>query len=820
MTSELGHRLVIDVQTTQSLRFSERGIPRYTADYAHALLRTHAPVAGLMLNPLLPHPKRLPADVARAPELRWNTAQAFRALQAGGPVAYHVMSPLESPRPVQATLPPFVMGSGVPLVCTVYDMIPEILKVFEPGTPFARLYGLRREMLRRADLLFAISRSTRNDAIRLLGVDPERVVEIGTGASEFFHLPTEHDRPADLVAQHVPAVDRPFVLTVTGAFGLDTRKNTEGVIAAFALLPADLRADHQLVVACTLNEDDEERWQALAASHGLRRGQVVFTGFVADVALRALYQQASVFVNASIYEGFGLPALEAARCGAPTVTSNTSSLPEILDWPEATFDPADNEDIARVMARALVDDGFRAGLREAGARAAATHTWDRVAARALEGYARLDPPGPLLRPRRSAAARLRIALVGPFPPSTSGTAVFNQRLAAALAGRCELDCFADGPFDRPPAGGRDFRIFPAASFGRFLSPYSYDAVFYALADDTRHSSTYELALCYPGILWLHDLHIAELYLAFSHARFDDDGAREFMLNTLRHHYGTRAPEHLIDSENWSSSPAYEEAGARLAGEVASKSRGAIVGSAIAAALLRADAGPFPRLPPAWVVPLPAPPVDEGAGARNGKGERGGEPIVLGLGGARPVVRPELLLEAMALVVADVPARLVLAGDEDPVHTARLRRRIAELDLEGRVELAGHLAPDAYRSLLRHATCAVHLRLDRSGATSLAISEALAHGVPTITTLSSYAELPAGTLCVLPQDARSGVVAGEITRLLRDADERARLRQGAMAYARSHTYEMVAERVLEIAGSYGAGGVTVTQARATPSSVSS
>jgi glycosyltransferase involved in cell wall biosynthesis len=810
MTRELGHRLVLDVQTTQSLRFSERGIPRYTADYSRALLHAGAPVAGLLLNPLLPHPKRLPTDVARAPQLRWNTAQAFRALLAEGPLAYHVMSPLESPRPVQATLPPFVMGSGVPLVCTVYDMIPEILKVFEPGTPFARLYGLRREMLRRADLLFAISRSTRNDAIRLLGVDPERVVEVGTGASDFFHPPTPHDRPADLVAQHVPAVDRPYVLTVTGAFGLDTRKNTEGVIAAFAALPRGLRGEHQLVVACTLNEDDEDRWQALAAGHGLRPGQVVFTGFVADIGLRALYQQASVFVNASLYEGFGLPALEAARCGAPTITSNTSSLPEILDWPPATFDPADNEDIARVMERALVDDGFRADLRAAAERAAATHTWERVAARAIEGYGRLDPP-PARRPRRH-SARLRIALVGPFPPSSSGTAVFNQRLAAVLADRCDLDCFADGPLDRPPPQGRPFRIFPASSFGRFLSPYSYDAVFYALADDTRHSGTYELALCYPGIVWLHDLHIAGLYLAFSHARFDDDGAREFMLNTLRHHYGTRAPEHLIDSEAWSSSPAYEEAGARLAGELASKSRGAVVGSEAAAALLRADAGPFPRLPPSWVIPLPAPEVDAAPP------EATGEPIVLGLGGARPVVRPELLVEALALVVADVPARLVFLGDEDPAHTVRLRRRIAELDLTDHVELAGHVSAADYRSWLGRAACAVHLRLDRSGATSLAISEALASGVPTVTTLSAYSELPSGTVKVLPQDARSGVIAAQIRRLLQYPEERRRLSEAGRSYARSHTYEAVADRVVEIAAAHGAS--TLTQARATPSSVSS
>lgn len=790
----LGHRLVIDIQTTQSVRFSERGIPRYTGDYSRALLAAGAPVAGLMLNPTLPYPRRLHADVAGSREVRWNTAQAFRALTEQGPVAYHVMSPLESPRPVQATLPPFVMGGGVPLVFTVYDMIPEILKVFEPGTAFERLYNMRRAMLQRADLLFAISRSTRDDAIRLLGVDPDRIVEIGAGGSGFFHPPAPGDRPADIIAEHVPAVDRPYVLTVTGAFGLDHRKNTDGVIAAFASLPRHVRDAHQLVVACTLNDGDEIRWQALAREHGLAERQLVLTDFVADVALRALYQRASVFVNASLYEGFGLPALEAARCACPTITSNTSSLPEILDWAPATFDPASPEEISTVMERALLDEGFRSGLLEAAARASVTHTWENVAAKAMAGYARLDPPR---RRRPARSTPFRIALVGPFPPGSSGSAVFNERLARSLAGRCELDCFADGPFDRPGVTGRQFRMFPASAFGRFLSPYSYDAVFYTLADDARHSGTYELSLTYPGIVWLHDLHIAALFLAFSRARFDDAGAREFMLNTLRGHYGARAPEFLIDNWATSTTAVFQEAGARLAAASATRSRGVIVGSEAARSLLDTDAGPFPRLPPAWVVPFPVPSPD-GASAPAFPAEADQRLVVLGLGGARADARSELLVEAMTDVVGRVGARLVILGDVDPAYEPQLQRRIAQLGMQDHVEVVGHVPRPTYTAWMRRAACAVHLRVDRSGATSLAVSESLAHGLPVITTLPAYAELPPGTLRVLPQDVRAAALAAEITGLVGGTSEGERLARGARAYAATHTFDDVADRVIEIA----------------------
>ncbi|MFN2607042.1 MAG: glycosyltransferase family 4 protein [Acidimicrobiales bacterium] len=604
--------LVVDIQTVQSVRFSERGIPRWTSDFSRALLRAGAPVVGLAMNPTLPVPRTLHPDLAAAPQLCWNTARHVGALADAGPIAYHVMSILEGNRPVQAALPPHALRGDVPLVCTVYDVIPERRKVFEPGSQFARLYELRRNLVRSADLVFTISESTRTDVLELMGLDADRVVNVGTGCSEFFQLPARGERPRQLVAAALPAVTRPFVLGVTGVFGMDLRKNTEGLIAAFAALSPATRRAHQLVVTCQLSDDDRARWLRIGADHGLADGELVLSGFVPDAVLRALYQSAAVFVYPSLYEGFGLPALEAARCGCPTITSNTSAMPEILRFPDATFDPVDGAQFADVLERALVDGAFRTSLRGAGVWASRHHTWERVAHRAVDAYGRLDPP----RPRRRRRPPLRIALVGPLPPTATVTATRNQALVERLADRCHLDCVADGASGTAPAARRH-RIFPPAAFGTVLSPYGYDAIFYTLASGRDHDRTFELALCYPGIVWFHELALADLHLEFARARFLDDGGREFMTNTVRHQYRERAPEHLLASDDWARPEAYERTGTLMVGELAGKSRGSVVASDRARRALEVDAGPYARLPPTWVVPPAG--ADDGAASGGGAG---------------------------------------------------------------------------------------------------------------------------------------------------------------------------------------------------------
>jgi hypothetical protein len=212
---------------------------------------------------------------------------------------------------------------------------------------------------------------------------------------------------------------------------------------------------------------------------------VVVTDHVDDEVLRALYQQASLFVSPSFYEGFGLPVLEAALCDCPAVTSNAAAVPEVLQWAPSSFSPGDLDDMADVVERGLRDDEFRLQLRRAGEAAARRHTWGSVADRAAAACARLAAG----RARRH-SPRLRIALVGALG---SGA---GERVAGAIGAVADVECFSDGP----QAGRTADRRQRVARLGRTVDPWSYDAIVY-LVDEHPPETVLDAARRYPGLVW-------------------------------------------------------------------------------------------------------------------------------------------------------------------------------------------------------------------------------------------------------------------------------------------------------------------------------
>jgi glycosyltransferase involved in cell wall biosynthesis len=490
-------RLYVDIQTIQSLRFGDRGIPRLATELSRALLAAHAPVAALALNPLVPWPARLHPELARAPQLTWNTAPAFRRARRHGPLVSFVISPFEGARPVHATLAAHV--TGVPEVVMVHDLIPDVFG-YDPQSDWGRLYRRRCEWVRRADVIVTPSAHTRRDLIERWEVEPARVVVIGEAASPFFSPPGPGEAPVDGLRRALPAITRPFVLSVSGP---DRHKNTEALIDAWADLPSSVRRAYQLVVTCTLPAGTRDAWTAHAEGRGIGRDELVLTDFVDDEVLRALYRQASLFVMPSRYEGFGLPVLEAISCGCRAITSSASSLPEVLDWQEATFDPSDPGEIGSLIERALSDSQYGAELDAECGRAGERHTWPGVVERLLTACARL-PESPQARPRRP-----RVALVGRFKPSPSWDASYNAEVAGHLARQCDLDCFTE-PFDARAVyqdDARTYRMFPAAALGSRLTPAAYDLVLYSVGGE--QDEAYRLAQTYPGVIWLHDLGLAE-----------------------------------------------------------------------------------------------------------------------------------------------------------------------------------------------------------------------------------------------------------------------------------------------------------------------
>lgn len=493
MTTERVPRLLVDIQTVQGGFFGNRGIRRYALGFARALVDGGI-ARSLLLNPGRPWLEEFPQELSDAGEISWTTRRALRELDADGATAYVMTSAFERTAPVDAAVPSYVVESRMPIVAVLYDLIPEIVDVYPPS--LMPLYRARREFIKQADLLLTLSEHVRRDAIDRLGMPPERVAVIGAASSDFFRPTRPGERPQDLLAEQVPRITRPFALSVTGWLA---HKNVERLIEAWSRLSHEVRRGYQLVLTCPLPPGGEEAWNELAAGFGLGPDDVVVTGRVDDGAVRALYQRAALLVLPSFEEGFGLPVLEAARCGCPAITSSTSSLPEVLEWEPSTFLPQDIDAMAEIIERGLLDPMFRADLRAVGDAAASRHTWDRVGERTAHACASMPKPR---RPRQRAP--YRVALVGPLTPPTVSSAAASDRVATLLRGLCDVHRFdtAATPHARTADAAEvsGARSYPARALGDARDPWGYDAIVY-MVDRRPTTELRDLARAHSGVVW-------------------------------------------------------------------------------------------------------------------------------------------------------------------------------------------------------------------------------------------------------------------------------------------------------------------------------
>lgn len=399
-------RIVIDLQACQNAGSRFRGIGRYSRSLAQAMLRQgrghdvwialNGELADAIediraaFDGLLPQEQIVLWDKpfswsAHLPGDPWKgrVAEILREdfLAALRPDIVHLASLFEGWGDAATTSIGRGSATRALTAVTLYDLIPMTMSELYLPDPRSRAWYARKlEDLRRADLCLAISDYTREEAVRLLELPGERVVNIsGSTDPQFRRLPPQAGRSAALAERL--GLRRPFVM-YTGGF--DPRKNVAGLIRAYAQLPASLRDAHQLLVVGMPPSDVLSGLRALVAECGLGEDDVRFAGFVPDADLVRLYNDCALYVFPSRCEGFGLPALEAMACGAPVIGANASSLPEVIGYPEAMFDPMSDAAMSGKIVEAITDPALRQRLVEHGAERVQRFSWDRAAHTALD----------------------------------------------------------------------------------------------------------------------------------------------------------------------------------------------------------------------------------------------------------------------------------------------------------------------------------------------------------------------------------------------------------------------------------------------------
>ena len=308
--------------------------------------------------------------------------------------------------------------SGYKTAVTLHDLIPLLDQTSYLHNDIIRDYYFRKiESLKNAGLLLAISESSRLEAVNALNWPAERIINTSEGSDAHFKvLDITPERMAQIRGRY--GISRKMVMYAPGGF--DSRKNFDGLMRAYALLPAALRAEHQLVIASRLSksphDDSRAKLHMWRTQAGLAEEELVLTDFVPDDDLVMLYNMAELFVFPSKHEGFGLPPLEAMACGAPTLGSNTSSLPEVIGWDEALFDPLSPESMAEKMTQALQDEAFRIKLKAHALLQVKKFSWDASARSAIQALESLHATNQsLLEPAQTLSLLESIARIERLP---------------------------------------------------------------------------------------------------------------------------------------------------------------------------------------------------------------------------------------------------------------------------------------------------------------------------------------------------------------------------------------------------------------------
>lgn len=271
-------------------------------------------------------------------------------------------------------------SSGAKEVITIHDLTPLLFPHLHTTDAVLRFGCFLRQMAKRSRLVLADSENTRRDIISCLRIKPEKVRTI--------HLGVEHERFREIGDDAVlGAVRKKYALPEEFLLYLGTiepRKNIAGLLRAYKMALSKSKLP-MLVLAGQKGWGYEEVFSILGNDAVLRK-TVRYLDYVDDVDIPALYNMAEAFIYPSFYEGFGLPVLEAMACGTPVITSNRSSLPEVVGGAGIMLDPGNEQAMADAISWLADDESLRKDLSRKGMKQASLFSWDKTAKETLSAY--------------------------------------------------------------------------------------------------------------------------------------------------------------------------------------------------------------------------------------------------------------------------------------------------------------------------------------------------------------------------------------------------------------------------------------------------
>lgn len=807
-------RIVIDLQGAQSTGSRSRGVGRYTMSLAQAIIRnkgSHEVI--IALNGLFPET----IEPIRSAFADLIPQDAIRVWHAPGPVGYSnrdndwrrrsaelireaflanlapdivLISSLFEALDDDAVTSIGTQNRFVPTAAIFYDLIPYIhRRPYLENPVIEAWYENKLDHVRRADLLLAISESSRQEGIQYLGFPEKKIVNISTAADSHFVPQTLHKKREEEIRKRY-GLNQPFVM-YTG--GIDYRKNVEGLIRAFALLPKKLRAGHQLAIVCSIQPHSKMSLKKLAKQQGLAAHEVVLTGFVPEDDLLALYNICKLFVFPSWHEGFGLPALEAMRCGKAVIGANTSSLPEVIGRSDALFDPHSDASIAEKIEQVLTDNDFRLQLEQHGLNQGALFSWDasaKASIAALETWHATQtvslPVPPVFR------RRPKLAYVSPLRPERSGISNYSAELLPELARHYDIEIITaqesiSDPWVQANCVQRGVEWFKAHS-------NHYDRVLYHFGNNHLHQHMFELIGEVPGVVVMHDFFLSGVIRHMDLAGYAPGTWDKSLYNDhgysavqLRHHGhdNTQVIWHYPNNKN-----------------VLAKARGVIVHSENSMRLAERWYGSAAKENLAVIPHLRTPVIEiDKSAARTALGIDQGDFVVCSFGFLSPTKQNRELLDAWlsSSLAKNKNCVLFFVGENNgEAYGVELLKTIENHKSGERVCITGWIDTETFHLYLAAADLGVQLRTLSRGESSGAVMDCMNYGLATIVNgHGSFADLPENAVWKLPDVFTDKQLVRALETLWQDTSRRTNLgRQAREIILTSHAPRTCADRYAE------------------------
>jgi len=310
---------------------------------------------------------RIPAPIL---SLMWERANILSAEYLIGPVdIFHTSEKLNPPL------------KNAKLIMTIFDITPIKFEAYHKECTIKSYANNLPKVLRKVDMVIAISQCTKNDILEYFGniISEDRIRVVPLAADEQYRQINDENLINEIKTTY--KIYKPYILFVGT---LEPRKNITNLIRAYNILPASLKRNYHLVICGKKGWYYDEIFETIKELK--LEDKVIFTGYVPDDTIPLLMNGAEVFVYPSFYEGFGLPPLEAMSCGTPVISSNISSIPEVVGDAGILINPKDIEELSDAITRTLNNGDLKRQLISRGLQQAKKFSWEKTAKETLEVY--------------------------------------------------------------------------------------------------------------------------------------------------------------------------------------------------------------------------------------------------------------------------------------------------------------------------------------------------------------------------------------------------------------------------------------------------